>query len=128
MRIFFLFFFFRILPKQSLGEPDTFYFWRLQSRLQFWKVVAPETKWFLLVSHLAFHINYFAVNVSFLLNLFFSDPADPTSISLSNGLKTCLKFGNSSGVLVLHPSHGHLIIFVKSLFLANFICKRKPSW
>ena len=52
----------------------------------------------------------------FLLHLFLSDPADPMSISLSNGhALTAI----SSIALVLYPSHGHLIIFDFSVFVKS---------
>jgi len=63
-----------------------------------------KKKWSVLLIH-----NSFAVNVSFLLHLFLSDPADPYEHFAVQW--SCLNFAISSISLVLHPSHGHLIIF-----------------
>ncbi len=76
-------------------------------RLQLWKMVALETKYFLMVSHLILHLNSFAV-LSFLLHLFFW-PCWPNEHFAAQW--SCLNLAISTSALVLHSSHGHLIIF-----------------
>ena len=101
--IIFIFMYFTTLQlvNPSLWDPDILLFWRLQVSCSSEKMVALETKGFLMVSHLII----LQLTCAFLLHLILSDPADQMRISLSNGHA---------------PSHGHLIcdfsVWVKSLF------------
>ncbi len=99
------------------------WFWRLQEVCRSGKRWL-ETKWFLMVLHLIIHINYFAVNVSFLLHLFFlyllTQWAFCHSMVISELCNICIAL-----VVVFFISHGDLIIFdfsvrVKSLFFGSF--------
>ncbi len=48
-----------------------------------------ETKWLPMVLPLILHINsllFFSCHLSFIFHLFLSDPADPVSILLTNGM------------------------------------------
>ncbi len=70
----------------------------LRTRLQFWKMVALETKWFLMVTHLILQLNSFVVSMCLFFFTCFLLPCWPNE---HFGLQwSCLNFANSSIALV----------------------------